>query len=224
MAVACAACSLTFANPAAAGSDFVPTADRNNTRAYGHSKGDDYGRSPVIVKDDEGDAFNPGGAFSVLDFTIAVYTNKPIFMSGPDDLIDRPQRDENPFTSDQLAAIGTLISFGTELHRAGHDFGLSSSQDREPSRNLSEALRIATGEGFTGDRDDSHSALGAVALPPASDTLRAMFARNPDSAQGLAYSLTITVPEPSTWAMMLFGFFGVGGAIRLARRRTLSLV
>lgn len=33
------------------------------------------------------------------------------------------------------------------------------------------------------------------------------------------------VPEPSTWAMMLVGFFGLGGALRLQRRRaTLAAV
>jgi hypothetical protein len=28
------------------------------------------------------------------------------------------------------------------------------------------------------------------------------------------------VPEPATWAMMILGFFGVGGALRVTRRRT----
>jgi hypothetical protein len=28
------------------------------------------------------------------------------------------------------------------------------------------------------------------------------------------------VPEPASWAMMLIGFFGLGGAVRLSRRRT----
>lgn len=32
-------------------------------------------------------------------------------------------------------------------------------------------------------------------------------------------SVTTAVPEPATWAMMLFGFGFVGGAIRLAKRR-----
>ena len=27
------------------------------------------------------------------------------------------------------------------------------------------------------------------------------------------------IPEPSSWAMMLIGFFGIGGVIRRARRR-----
>ena len=30
----------------------------------------------------------------------------------------------------------------------------------------------------------------------------------------------ITAPEPATWAMMLIGFFGLGGALRASRRRT----
>jgi hypothetical protein len=30
----------------------------------------------------------------------------------------------------------------------------------------------------------------------------------------------LDLPEPSTWAIMITGIFGVGGAMRLQRRRT----
>jgi hypothetical protein len=36
---------------------------------------------------------------------------------------------------------------------------------------------------------------------------------------GLDVNLTTSVPEPSTWAMMLFGFFGLGFAFRQSRRK-----
>lgn len=36
--------------------------------------------------------------------------------------------------------------------------------------------------------------------------------------------ITSAVPEPSTWAIMLLGFFGVGGAMRLARRKQKTTV
>jgi hypothetical protein len=32
------------------------------------------------------------------------------------------------------------------------------------------------------------------------------------------------VPEPAAWAMMLVGFGGVGGALRMARRKTAGAV
>ena len=35
-------------------------------------------------------------------------------------------------------------------------------------------------------------------------------------------SLTNGVPEPNTWALMLIGFGGVGGMMRLARRRAVA--
>ncbi|HSQ95234.1 MAG TPA: PEPxxWA-CTERM sorting domain-containing protein [Croceibacterium sp.] len=41
------------------------------------------------------------------------------------------------------------------------------------------------------------------------------------TSEGIGNSLTVNsaVPEPSTWAMMLFGFGGIGFAMRTARRR-----
>lgn len=42
-----------------------------------------------------------------------------------------------------------------------------------------------------------------------------------NAADGLPFTLTITaVPEPAGWALMLIGFGGLGGALRLSRRRT----
>jgi hypothetical protein len=35
-------------------------------------------------------------------------------------------------------------------------------------------------------------------------------------------SLTSGVPEPNTWALMLIGFGGAGGMMRLSRRRALA--
>ncbi len=35
---------------------------------------------------------------------------------------------------------------------------------------------------------------------------------------------TASVPEPSTWAMMLIGMGAVGGALRAKRRRALRIV
>lgn len=48
---------------------------------------------------------------------------------------------------------------------------------------------------------------------------------NPPTPGGIAYSsLSITqLPEPSTWAMMLFGFSGIGIAIRRGRRKRSAL-
>ena len=41
-----------------------------------------------------------------------------------------------------------------------------------------------------------------------------------NGSQDLTFSATIAaVPEPSTWAMMLFGFGAVGGAMRTAKRK-----
>ncbi|TCD06344.1 PEP-CTERM sorting domain-containing protein [Erythrobacteraceae bacterium CFH 75059] len=37
---------------------------------------------------------------------------------------------------------------------------------------------------------------------------------------GGVQSLTAAVPEPSTWAMMLLGMFGIGASLRSSRRRT----
>ena len=46
------------------------------------------------------------------------------------------------------------------------------------------------------------------------------FAQVVNGSQDLTFSATIAaVPEPSTWAMMLFGFGAVGGAMRTAKRK-----
>jgi hypothetical protein len=34
---------------------------------------------------------------------------------------------------------------------------------------------------------------------------------------------TVVVPEPATWAMMLAGFFGMGGVLRSQRRRRFAV-
>jgi hypothetical protein len=41
---------------------------------------------------------------------------------------------------------------------------------------------------------------------------------NPDEIVLAAYGFQIGVPEPATWAMMLFGFGGLGAALRSTRR------
>jgi hypothetical protein len=44
-------------------------------------------------------------------------------------------------------------------------------------------------------------------------------------ASDLAFTLSGSpagVPEPASWAMMLLGFFGLGGALRARRRMTLA--
>lgn len=46
------------------------------------------------------------------------------------------------------------------------------------------------------------------------------FSQVVNGSQDLTFSATIAaVPEPSTWAMMLFGFGAVGGAMRSAKRK-----
>jgi hypothetical protein len=42
----------------------------------------------------------------------------------------------------------------------------------------------------------------------------------PTFVQVRSADVAAAVPEPASWAMMLTGFFGVGGAVRLRRRRT----
>jgi hypothetical protein len=41
----------------------------------------------------------------------------------------------------------------------------------------------------------------------------------PPPGGGLPGAIEIGIPEPSTWAMMLAGFFGVGAAMRLTKKR-----
>jgi hypothetical protein len=45
-----------------------------------------------------------------------------------------------------------------------------------------------------------------------------------DETTGFDELTVAAVPEPATWAMMLMGVFGAGGAMRLARRRGLVAV
>ena len=45
-----------------------------------------------------------------------------------------------------------------------------------------------------------------------------------DPADGLTGSLTISLPEPSSWAMMLVGFGGLGAAMRSRRKRASTIV
>ncbi len=43
-----------------------------------------------------------------------------------------------------------------------------------------------------------------------------------DPSDGLTGALTLAVPEPSVWAMLVLGIGGLGAAMRLARRRTIA--
>lgn len=44
------------------------------------------------------------------------------------------------------------------------------------------------------------------------------------SSVDFAAASVAAVPEPATWAMMLFGFCGIGGAMRRSRRRSTKLI
>jgi hypothetical protein len=79
------------------------------------------------------------------------------------------------------------------------------------------------------------NSIGRAGLTPADDFAFAFVPSTVSQSAPLSYdtggiinqadSVTITaVPEPSTWAMMLFGFGAMGGVLRARRRRVSRLV
>jgi len=76
---------------------------------------------------------------------------------------------------------------------------------------------LNSGDGFTG-------LLSIADLPAGAYEIGLQDLTGPDPNFTLTFNTPIgSVPEPATWAMMLAGLFGVGAALRSARRRTAQM-
>jgi hypothetical protein len=60
-----------------------------------------------------------------------------------------------------------------------------------------------------------------IDVPGEGDVTGATVGADIDAVGAITTRAVNPVPEPSTWALMLLGFFGLGGAVRSARRRGL---
>lgn len=127
--------------------------------------------------------------------------------------------------SDTDATIGYTLS--------GLDFGTLPGWDGQLSSVLSPLNLYSNNYGSTGsnERDiNPNDYTGNMWLIGASfnNPSEGSYYKQKKAADGFKLEyLTFTrpppgVPEPSTWAMLLVGFFGLGGAMRSAKRRQLE--
>jgi hypothetical protein len=199
--------------------------------------GDDYYFAGELIVSPTDDSVNPwvwitpfnatldagAGPESALAFCIDPFTQAPSFGSpgDPTSYTYEPMDWANP----NAAQVGKLVNFGTYLYHnyTGDDFNLKLAAVQGAIWQVETGLELRTNEYWdTADHSDPLYSLIQQYADVDNSEVSAFSSQIStivdDGVQSLAYS-GVTVPEPETWALMMFGLFSVGGGLRAARRR-----
>ena len=135
----------------------------------------------------------------------------------------------HPYNADQDGATITQGFFGMPIRIARLDGGLFDlkSIDLTDYFNAARAINVAfsftdADGGVTSQVFRTDAVKGLQTFAPDLKNLRsfALVGQGSDFVQfdNVVLSSGAAVPEPATWALMLMGFFGLGSALRSARR------
>jgi len=235
---ACAAvgAALAFTAPAQAADVVVNSVKLFSEGVYGQSDARPFDfMSPFVIDADSG-----ADHLSLLAFCIQLDVDMP-YNPGADGFtpIGLTYHDA-PLNSSDDELVGKLVNYGEGLFdadpdAAGLDIELGAIQGAiwrltgHPDAAFLTAMYDDPGtpeneaDAFNQKITDYAAGLG---LGGASSHIRSIYSGLDQAgaplAQGLAFAgqaPTSDVPEPAAWALMILGFGGAGGALRLARRR-----